>query len=282
MPDSSFHRTNRHKTWTRYLNTKQLQWQLGDTLAVYKTFMKSEKLPLVIDELDEGARLLWIGKKRTDRVILYFHALVPTARFPVQLKQAVLAVQHLIAEGVEPKNLQLTGDSAGANLILALFSHALHPVPNVPRLELSGPIRGAYLLSPWLAVTKEGSMTTNDDSDIIGTDVLLYWGNTVLRAVPDKYSPYMEASTAPKDWFAKLSDVVERVLITAGDAECLRDSIVTFADRLRGEHPKVDFVLQKYGVHDDPYFDFYWPEKKQGELTPVILDFFASGFDHET
>ncbi|KAG6901554.1 hypothetical protein C0995_010611 [Termitomyces sp. Mi166 len=295
---------------------KQLQWELGDTLGVYKDYMKKQKLPLVIDELGENSRLLWIGERRTNRVILYFHggafllpaqffvlpfwryvqreleeegketgfailqySLVPTATFPTQLKQAVLAVQRLFSMGVKPQNIQLTGDSAGGNLVLQLFSHILHPVPDVPRLTLTAPFSGAYPMSPWVSLTgKTGSMITNDDSDVIGFETLTYWGRIVLDGIPGKYRPYIEPYYASEDWFAKLSTVVQRVLITAGDAECLRDEIVVFADRLGKQHPKVQFVVQKHGVHNDPYFDFLWPEKIKGELTPLILDFFLSGF----
>lgn len=205
-------------------------------------------------------------------------ALVPTAMFPTQLKQAVLAVQRLISMGVKPQNIQLTGDSAGGNLVLQLLAHMLHPVPDVPRLTLSAPFSGAYPMSPWVSLTGQtGSMITNGDSDVIGIEALTYWGRIVLDGVPEKYRYYLEPYRAPEDWFADLSTVVRRVLITAGDAECLRDEIVVFADRLGKKYPKLKFVLQDHGLHNDPYFDFMWPEKVQGVLTPMILDFFASG-----
>ena len=85
LVSSPFHRTNKHKSWTRIvgdrffyflstrLNMKQMQWALGDTSEVYKDYMKGQELPLVTDELGENGRLLWIGERRTDRVILYFH-----------------------------------------------------------------------------------------------------------------------------------------------------------------------------------------------------------------
>ncbi|KAG6852204.1 hypothetical protein C0991_002102 [Blastosporella zonata] len=323
---SRFHRTNKHITWTKMsvntafhvvterLNMKQLQWALGDTMGVYKAHMKSLNLPLAIDELGENSRLLWLGTRRTDRVILYFHggayiippaacvpafwtyalgelksrgketgfailqySLLPTATFPTQLKQAVLAVQHLLSVGVKPQNIQLTGDSAGGNLIFEIISHILHPVPDVPPLTLSAPFGGAYAMSPWIDLTNgTGSMITNDDSDIIGLKALLYWGGIVLDGVPEEYRPYLEAYRAPEDWFANISTAVSRILITAGDAECLRDSIVVFTERVRKQHPNVQFLLQKYGVHNDPFFDFMAPEKVLGELTPPILDFFAT------
>ncbi|KAG6880984.1 hypothetical protein C0993_003348 [Termitomyces sp. T159_Od127] len=155
----------------------------------------------------------------------------------------------------------------------------LHPVANVPRLTLSAPFSGAYPMSPWVSLTgKTGSMLTNGDSDVLGIEALSYWGRIVLDGVPEKYRPYLEPYYAPENWFADLSTIVRRVLITAGDAECLRDDIVVFADRLRKKFPELQFVLQDYGVHNDPYFDFLWPEKVKGVLTPMILDFFMAGF----
>ncbi|KAF8064398.1 Alpha/Beta hydrolase protein [Lyophyllum atratum] len=324
-----FHQTNKHKTLTRVLgdktfhhltkrfNVKQLQWALGDTRDVYEGWMKSQGLPLVIDELGENSRILWIGERRTDRVILYLHggayllpmqffvpdfwkyildelksknketgfaivqySLVPTAPFPTQLKQVVLAVQHLISQGVHPQNIQVTGDSAGANLALQLFSHLLHPVPSVPRLTLSAPLRGANLISPWVSLTsKTGSMLSNDSSDVIGIKCLTYWGREVLDGVKEEHIPYLEASKAPEGWFDGLPEVVDRVLITGGDAEALRDTIVVFADRMCRVHPRAEFILQKYGVHNDPYFDFFTMERNKGEVTPRILEWFEAGFE---
>ncbi|GLB44456.1 putative alpha beta hydrolase fold protein [Lyophyllum shimeji] len=323
-----FHRNNKYKGskrvlgdktfyhLTRRLNVRQLQWALGDTRDVYEAWTKKQGLPLVIDELGENSRLLWIGEKRTDRVILYLHggayllppaffvpdfwkyiqdelksknkgagiamlqySLVPTAPFPTQLKQVVLAVQHLISAGAKPENIQITGDSAGAGLTLQLLSHLLHPAPDVPRLALSAPLRSAYLMSPWVSLTGQtGSMLSNDSSDIIGIKCLTYWGREVLDGVSEDQRPYLEASRAPEAWFENLSTVVDRVLITAGDAEALRDTIVVFAERICKQHPRAEFILQKYGVHNDPYFDFFTKEKKLGELTPRIFEWFETAF----
>jgi len=35
--------------------------------------MKQEKMEPIVEEIGEDARLLWIGPRQTDRVILYFH-----------------------------------------------------------------------------------------------------------------------------------------------------------------------------------------------------------------
>lgn len=55
------------------LNVPQLQKAFGTTLATYQKWTKSNKLPATVDELGEDARLLWIGPKRLDRVVLFLH-----------------------------------------------------------------------------------------------------------------------------------------------------------------------------------------------------------------
>jgi len=60
---------------SKQLSPQQIQWTTGDTFSVYEAWTKQNGFPLVVDELDEDARLLWIGERRTDRVILYFHGM---------------------------------------------------------------------------------------------------------------------------------------------------------------------------------------------------------------
>ena len=121
-------------------------------------------------------------------------------------------------------------------------------------------------------------MTANDDSDIIGPKCINIWGNQVLDGIPDPQLPYIEASNAPDTWFKSLDTVVERVLITAGSAECLRDSIEALAKRICDVHDGATFWIQENGVHNDPYFDFLTKQKKLGKLTLQILEWFVDGF----
>jgi hypothetical protein len=55
------------------LNIPQLQNAFGTTLGTYEKWTKTAKLPATIDELGEDARLLWIGPKQLERVILFLH-----------------------------------------------------------------------------------------------------------------------------------------------------------------------------------------------------------------
>jgi hypothetical protein len=58
---------------TERLNARHLFWLPGTTLGTYKKWVKVNGLPVVIDELGHDARLLWVGERSKDKVILYFH-----------------------------------------------------------------------------------------------------------------------------------------------------------------------------------------------------------------
>lgn len=163
---------------------------------------------------------------------------------------------------------------------MQVLSHILHPLKGVKPLSLPAPIRGIYLVSPWVSLTtKEGHPA--DATDIITSYNLAEWGKEVLRDVPSSQNVYAEAVNAPESWFKGVDKVVERVLITAGGAECLKDDIVRFDNLLRKHHQKVDLVIQKGGVHDDPFIDFMLGNgnTKLVDVTAVIIEWMFRGFN---
>ena len=69
----------------------------------------------------------------------------------------------------------------------------------------------------------------------------------------------------------------ERVLITPGPAECLRDLIEVLAKQICSFHDGATFWMQENGVHQ-PYLDFSSKKVKFGKITPQILEWLATGF----
>lgn len=58
---------------SKVMNRRQMRAIVPSTLAVYEIFMKQAKMEPVVEEIGEDARLLWIGRRQNDRVLLYFH-----------------------------------------------------------------------------------------------------------------------------------------------------------------------------------------------------------------
>ncbi|KAE9390841.1 alpha/beta-hydrolase, partial [Gymnopus androsaceus JB14] len=217
----------------------------------------------------------------------------PRRPVPRPLWQASRAIQHLLtAENVKPSNLQIVGDSAGGNLVAQILSSMLHPLFSPPIIPPGTRLRGAYMMSPWISMTGVGShiekgivpsLNANDHSDVIGAKALLSWGSIVLSGARNSSDAmYIEPIHAPADWYRGLSDVVERVFVSTGGAECLRDhGRIFFEEKIKPWHEQAEFFEIEGGVHNDPYFDFQVADKPLGDrqtLTPKILDWVKRGF----
>ncbi|KAF8638471.1 hypothetical protein AX17_002182 [Amanita inopinata Kibby_2008] len=319
----------RRKTWRRFLgdvafrylsnmDVKKVLYAMGTTRWVYTTWARWYKLPVTMTDVGEDARLLWIGPKRTARVVLYLHgggyvaplqhftvtfwryvqqeldkrgieigiailnySLVTSKPFPTQLRQAVSALEYLTSVANVPTHkIQIAGDSAGGSLALALVSHMLHPLDDIPRLSISQPFRGMFLMSPWVSLTGDtGSHFTNNETDITSQHLLQTLGAMALTGVQEHQIPYIQAASAQEGWFKGATSCVDRFLITTGDKECLHDDVVVFAKAFCKENgPAVTFVEQPDGVHNDPFYDFMVSEPKLGVLTPLIVDWLVEGF----
>ncbi|KAH9475180.1 Putative steryl acetyl hydrolase mug81 [Psilocybe cubensis] len=300
------------------LSVNQMQNLMGTTLDVYRKFAKANSLPIVIDELDDDTRLLWFGERQFENIVFYVHggtyclplqdfaasfwkytieelrnrtnknigfvalnySLIPTAYFPTQLKQTVIAVQHLISKGVKPENIQMAGESAGGALILQLFSHILHPVPGVPLLPKGIQFASACIMSPWVTLTADsGSHAANSDKDVLPASAWAYLGQQSLPSVSSTTQAYLEALKAPEGWFEGIDCSVQRILITVGENECLRDDVLEVARKLsstRDDRSVVTTIVHKNGVHNDQYLDFM-SNVTPGDLTPQIIQWLQDG-----
>ena len=67
------------------MNRRQLRVIFPSTMAGYEIFMKKTNMEPIVEEIGEDAKLLWIGPRQTDRVLLYLHGTSETHRLSVHL-----------------------------------------------------------------------------------------------------------------------------------------------------------------------------------------------------
>ncbi|KAA8899524.1 Alpha/Beta hydrolase protein [Sphaerosporella brunnea] len=227
-----------------------------------------------------------VGKYGEDvsiAVLEYYVA--PQKKFPTQLHQAVLALNHLIAAGCSPSNIAIGGDSAGGNLSLAILSHYLHPHPQVPKLlEFSTPLAAALLISPWVTVaTSSDSFERNKSFDLIVSKLADYWaieamGEGVAAAEVAAGRYHAEALLAPESWWKGLDSVVNFVVTTGGAFETFIDDIVEFDHKLKAQSGvKTELYVAAQEVHDGPLFDFT-AGRPPSELAIKLTEFLEQGF----
>lgn len=170
------------------------------------------------------------------------YTLAPKAVYPSQLNQAASALRYLVQDQKrDPSTIILAGDSAGGNLTAALLSHLAHPHEKLASLNLSSPLRGAFMISPWVSFqTSDPSFKGNAESDYLTITALDRASNTYIGP-GGHHDNYSEAVRAQPEWWAGVSPIVDQVLIWGGGGEILVDGIRRFQSNM-----KAGFDMAKY------------------------------------
>ena len=205
------------------------------------------------------------------------YTLTPHATYPTQFCEAVESLRYVIKDlGRSPREVILVGDSAGANLCLAILSHLSHPSPDAPELDITEPLKAVVLLSPWLSFRLVWpSMTYNAHKDIDAIEVTASWSQAYLNGRPSNY--YIEAVEAPEPWWEGAR--VEQTVVLAGGDEVLLDPIKAWVENF--SVCQISFSLFYYDV-------LTWPiacttfiiGRKECHIAPLIWPLF--GENHET
>ncbi|KAJ3569975.1 hypothetical protein NP233_g4709 [Leucocoprinus birnbaumii] len=292
------------------LRVNQMQSFMGQTTDVYLAWTKKAKRPVLIDELDSDGRLLWFTDRITSGKIVYYlhggvyqlpmqeyappfwlsnlkeletqtgesfgfvalqYTLYPGASFPTQLRQAIGGLSHLISVGIKPEDIHLIGESAGGGLVTQVLSHLLHPYKDIPPIALSSSLGSAFLMSPWVSMTTDApSYTSNSDSDVLPGYSWAYFGSNILATLPEDGKPYVEAIKAPAGWWAGVENIVKKITIYTGEAECLRDDDVALGKTLKDYHGDVTTFVHEKGVHVDPYLSQSVGEREDARVVDLI------------
>ncbi len=219
-------------------------------------------------------------------------ALTPEHPFPKQLRQTIAAVQYLLDKGVSPSNIIIAGDSAGGNLALQLASQLLHPHPSLPRLRLPShagsetdaissefpkSFGGMLLISPWLEYNMDApSFTRNAARDFIPPNSWQLFADTVRQGIVPAVRRHLEPGIAPHWWWKGLGRVFPRVLITAGEHECIVDQIQKAADAIAEEVKDTTVFVLPGGIHEDFIGAFGCGEGGRGDDYKLVVSWLSA------
>ncbi len=177
----------------------------------------------------------YVARAAQCRVLLLDYRLAPEHPFPAAVDDAVAAYRWLLAEGYQPDDLTIMGDSAGGGLALAALLALRDAKERLPGT--------AVCISPWTDLAGTGdSMTGKRQVDVLLTPELLaryaaWYGNGRDLTHP-LISPH----------YASLAGL-PRLLIQVGENEILLDDATRLAARARADGVDVTLEVWPGMVH---------------------------------
>jgi acetyl esterase/lipase len=162
------------------------------------------------------------------RVACIDYRLAPEHPFPAALDDAVTAYRWLLAQGMAPAHIVLSGDSAGGGLVFAALLRLRDERVPLPA--------AAVAVSPWtdLALTGDSFRAEADDPlipvEAAPQAVALY------LAGADPHNPYASPL------YGDLAGLPPSLILVGGD-DVLRDDARRMAERLRGAGCGVEYEL---------------------------------------
>ncbi|KAF3390855.1 hypothetical protein DPV78_010940 [Talaromyces pinophilus] len=263
----------------------------GVTKKIYLKYCQSSQVKPNLVSTDQGVKGFWIGSPRAKFVGIFFHGggfamdgtkshidlclelqrsldqngielawfystytLMPHATYPTQFCEAVETLNYILHDlRRDPSEVILAGDSAGANLCLAILSHMTHPATGAPRLIVQEPLKAIALISPWVSFDHNWpSVRRNEHKDIEATDATALWSRIYLDVNPTNY--YTEAARAPEEWWKEAK--VQHTLVLAGEDEILLDPITAWVSNFQKSNTETTFVIGEKECHIAPII---WP-----------------------
>ncbi len=163
------------------------------------------------------------------------YRLTPENPHPAQLEDAVAAYRYLLARGIEPGNIVVSGDSAGGHLALMVLIALKETGLPQPSLAIG--------MCPWTDIGARGaSLFGNDRYDLVQGEMTLEFGRRLRgdTGLSDRdLSPIYQdfRSTAP-------------VYLQAGNREILVDMIRDFAVALESQRVPVMLDVWQDMIHN--------------------------------
>ena len=145
----------------------------------------------------------------------------PESPFPAALENAIEVWDWLLAQGIHPKDIVVSGDSAGGNLALSLLLRLQSKGVEMPA--------AAVLLSPWVEMLPFSSESWRENVryDYIGQKSMMEQFVAMYTSGASHSDPFVAPLNASTEQLRALPPL----WISVGGAEMLRSSIEGFAFR---------------------------------------------------
>jgi epsilon-lactone hydrolase len=189
-----------------------------------------------------------ISRASGARLLVIDYRLAPEHPFPAAVDDAVTAYRWLLAQGLDPANIAIAGDSAGGGLTLATLVRLRDEGVPLPACGVT--------LSAWTDLEGTGeSMTTRAAADpMVGREGLGQMSGSYAAGNlrhPHAAPLYAEMAGLPP------------LLMQVGDAEVLLDDTTRVVERVRAAGGRVEVEIYPEMIHVFQAFAHFLPEGQQ-------------------
>ena len=184
------------------------------------------------------------------QVIHIDYPLAPEHAYPEAIDALLDVYQALLVQGIQPKDVIISGDSCGANLALALCLKLKQQPKSMPS--------GLILMSPFLDLSLSGkSIRDNQKHDALLSVEALQAGiqhylSDGIQADDPRVSPLFDDLNG-----------LPPTLVQVGSKEILLDDANRFREKAEQAGVKIHFKLYTGMWHNFQMFNAWFPEAKQ-------------------
>ncbi|KAI5868072.1 cation efflux family-domain-containing protein [Durotheca rogersii] len=216
---------------------------------------------------------------RNPAVFSLEYTLVPDGSFPTQVEEAIAGYEHVLSRVQDPSRICVSGDSAGATIVLSLLLHLanldLEKMDGIRACRLAKPGMAA-LISPW--VTLVSNLHRNNASDYLDAGSLhRYARQYAAGKVPIDDPVLSPGSNRDVAWWKKA--IPSRgIYVAYGAEEVLALDIEDWVNFLAENDVDVHSQAEEGGIHAWPVASLFLggslESRKQGlaALVQVIGD----------
>ena len=225
-------------------------------------------------DVDFGAKQLTEHLNAKALFLSYRLASNPHCHFPAALQDAVTAYQYLLDQGVSARRIVISGDSAGANLAIALLRHIARSNGLLP-----DPL-AALLFSPWLDLASARDEAYINGNRHYKTDYLpsnfTSWGaRAYIPKAMEADDPYISPLHHPFRTETPL-------WIQLGGLEILYDEGMAFADAMDRKGNRIEVYVEPFTSHDILYAGNLTGFEAETEKVVKLAGEFVSRMKKET
>lgn len=174
------------------------------------------------------------------------YTLVPHATYPQQIHETLAGYEYVLSKTDDPSRIVVSGDSAGATLILSLLLY----MSKEPTLQFYMPGLGV-MISPWTTIISDANVNT--PSDYLNAESLHLYGSQYIGAKAPPEDPVVSPGKCrDKNWWRRASPTKGWFFIY-GAEEVFAPETKALATFLQEE------VKTEVEVQEEPGWIHAWP-----------------------